>query len=85
MLKKVNLFRVLKSMKMTKGIRNNLNRIDKTKFFVASIESDPDDRIYWLSKSAGKRFEHIEMLRALNYGNKAASRLQRFFEVAELE
>jgi hypothetical protein len=69
---------------MTKTILNNLNRMNKTQLVIASIDEEPDDRTYWLSKSAAKRFEHIEMLRALNYGAKASSRLQRFFEVAEL-
>jgi hypothetical protein len=67
-----------------KSIRQkDYQKIDKTKLVITSLEDKTDDRTYWLSWSPGKRFQHIEMLRLLNYGDKAASRLQRFFEVAE--
>ena len=58
-------------------------RMDKTKFAISSLEEDSDDRKYWLAQSADHRIQHIEMLRIVNYGNKASSRLQRFFEVVE--
>lgn len=49
-----------------------------------ALTDDLDDRDYWFSKSPQKRLEHIEMLRTLNYGHLASSRLQRLFEIAEL-
>jgi hypothetical protein len=60
-------------------------KIEKNIFLITSLSDETDDRVYWQSMPADKRFQHIEMLRFLNYGAKASSRLQRFFEVAELK
>lgn len=60
-------------------------RMDKTKFSISSLEGGSDDREYWLCQSAEMRIQQIEILRIVNYGNNASSRLQRFFEIAELE
>ncbi len=62
----------------------NFQKMDKTKFFITSLTDEPDDREYWLSQPAELRIQHIEMLRILNYGDNASSRLQRFFEITEL-
>lgn len=59
-------------------------RLDKTKFSVHSLTDDLNDKDYWISKSANERLAHIELLRVLNYGDQASSRLQRLFEIAEL-
>jgi hypothetical protein len=59
-------------------------RLDKSKFSIHSLTDKLSDRQYWLSKSANERLEHIELLRTMNYGDQASSRLQRFFEIAEL-
>jgi hypothetical protein len=67
------------------GKRNfeNMLKINKTKFIITSLTDEPDDKTYWLSQTPEKRIHHIELLRMMNYGAKASSRLQRFFEVAE--
>jgi len=62
----------------------NFPRLDKSKFSVHSLTEDIDDLEFWLSKSANERLEHIELLRIMNYGDQASSRLQRLFEIAEL-
>lgn len=61
-----------------------LPRLDKTAFSVHSLTDDPGDKEYWLSRSPEERLAHVEMLRKLNYGDSASSRLSRFFEIAEL-
>jgi hypothetical protein len=68
---------------MRKGIFD-FPRLDKSKFSVRSLTDDMDDQEFWLSKSANARLEHIELLRIMNYGDQASSRLQRLFEIAEL-
>ena len=61
-------------------------RIDRSAFSVASLGDVSDERAYWLSKTPLERIEAVEYLRRIAYGHEAAtSRLQRFFEVAELE
>ena len=69
---------------MNKSGNANFQRLNKSKFSITALTDDLDDRDYWFSRSPIKRLEHLEMLRALNYGRLAASRLQRFFKVAEL-
>lgn len=58
--------------------------IDKKSFSVLSLSDAQDDKSYWLEKLPIERLKHIEVLRRINYGNLATSRLQRFFEVTEL-
>ena len=44
------------------------------------------DRQYWLSKTPAERFEALELLRQIAYGyDPATERLQRVFEVTDLE
>jgi len=69
---------------MKKSGINKFQRLDKSQLSVHSLTDDLDDRSYWFSKSPIKRLEHIEMLRTLNYGHLASSRLQRLFEITEL-
>jgi hypothetical protein len=69
---------------MKKSGINKFQRLDKSQLSVHSLTDDLDDRNYWFSKSPSKRLEHIEMLRTMNYGHLASSRLQRLFEIAEL-
>ena len=44
------------------------------------------DKAYWREKSPRERMEALELLRQIIYGyDPATTRLQRVFEVAELE
>jgi hypothetical protein len=56
-------------------------RIDKSYFSVVSLSDQSDDKDYWFSKTPIERMRHIEILRRINYGHGATSRLQRIFEV----
>ncbi len=58
-------------------------KVDKTSFSVTSLSDIPDDKHYWFGRKPIERLEHIEMLRRINYGHSATSRLQRFFEITE--
>ena len=61
-------------------------RMDKTAFSVASLFDEPDEKTYWLSKTPYERLQAVELMRQVVYGYKpAAARLQRFFEVAQLQ
>ena len=61
-------------------------KMDKTAFSVASLFDESDDKAYWRSKSPRDRLEAVELMRQIIYGyDPATSRLQKFFEVAELE
>jgi hypothetical protein len=58
-------------------------KLDKKSFSVVSLFDQMTDRDYWLGRSPIERMQHIEALRRINYGHRATSRLQRFFEAAE--
>ena len=55
-------------------------RLDKSCFSVISLKEKSEDINYWLTVSPVDRLKHIEMLRRINYGNSATSRLQRILE-----
>ena len=55
--------------------------MDKKKFSVTSLSESPSDKDYWFSVSPMDRIRHIEVLRRINYGHRAAARLQRVLEI----
>ena len=61
----------------------NKLQIDRKTFSVMSISDQIDDNDYWLSKNPIERMRHIEVLRRINYGYGATSRLQRVLEFTE--
>lgn len=66
-------------------IEDLLTKVDKTAFSVASLDDEPDEKAWWLSRTPMERMQALEHLRQHVYGyNPASTRLQRFFEVAEL-
>jgi hypothetical protein len=58
-------------------------KMDKRFFSVASLSDHLDDKDYWSSMNPIERMRHIEVLRRINYGHGATSRLQRVFEFTE--
>ncbi|MGA2589248.1 MAG: hypothetical protein ABSH32_04985 [Bryobacteraceae bacterium] len=61
-------------------------RLERSAFEVGSLDNDGSVTAYWQSKSPEERMEALELLRQISYGyDPATSRLQRVFEVAELE
>ena len=60
-------------------------RLDKTAFSVAPAFDESDLREYWHSRTPAERLEYMEILRRMNYGDKATAGLQRVFEIAERE
>jgi hypothetical protein len=58
-------------------------KLDKKSFSVISLSDQSGDKIYWLSRTPIERLKHIEVLRRINYGYRAASRLQRVLEVTK--
>jgi hypothetical protein len=60
-------------------------KLDRTAFSVVSSfeEADKQDREYWLSRTPYERLQYMELLRRINYGSVAATRLQRVLEIAE--
>jgi hypothetical protein len=61
-------------------------RVEKTAFSVASLFDESDEKAFWLSKTPYERLQAVELMRQVIYGYEPASaRLQRLFEVAELQ
>ena len=50
--------------------------------FSSHAEADAADKAYWLSQTPQQRLCYMEMLRRMNYGSRAAARLQRVLEFA---
>jgi hypothetical protein len=64
----------------------NLNKINKNSFSISDLSDNLDEIQYWNSKSPQERFEAIEIMRKILYGEDATSaRLQRILEFAELK
>lgn len=58
-------------------------KLDKKSFSVISLSDQSGDKDYWHSMSPVERLRHVEVLRRINYGRCAASRLQRVLEITQ--
>ncbi len=58
-------------------------KIDRTSLSTVSLYDHSEMKEYWLSRTSYERLRYIEILRRINYGNRATSRLQRVIEFAE--
>jgi len=58
-------------------------KLDRRFFSVMSLSDQPNDKDYWFSRDPIERMRHIEILRRINYGYRATSRLQRVLEFTE--
>lgn len=58
-------------------------KLDKTVFSVTSRFDDDDEKAYWRSRTPHERLLHMEVLRRINYGDKATERLQKVLEIVE--
>ena len=64
----------------------DFDRLDRTAFSVVSLHDESGDKAYWLSKTPAERMQAMEYMRQIAYGyDPATERLQRVFEVAQLE
>jgi hypothetical protein len=64
---------------------DKLPRLNKKIINVTSLDDIEEEKKYWFSKTPLERVEAIEINRRMIYGqDRIASRLQRFFEIAEL-
>jgi hypothetical protein len=64
---------------------DNVPRLNKKIVKVTSLDDIEEEKRYWMSKSPLERIEAIEINRRMIYGqDRTTSRLQRFFETAEL-
>ncbi len=59
-------------------------KLSREHYSVVSLD-DKSDKKYWQSRSDEERLAHMLYLRWVNYGDAAFGRLQRVFEIAELE
>jgi hypothetical protein len=63
-----------------------LPKLDKKTITISSIHEESDEIAYWHSKIPQERIEAIKVMRQIIYGyDPATTRLQRVFEIAELE
>jgi hypothetical protein len=61
-------------------------RLDRSSFTIGSMNDDREEVEYWRAKSPEERMEALELMRQIIYGyDPATTRLQRVFEVVELE
>jgi hypothetical protein len=64
---------------------DKLPSLNKEIVKVTSLNDIEEEKKYWMSKSPLERLEAIEINRRMIYGrDRVTSRLQRFFETAEL-
>jgi len=64
---------------------DKLPSLNKKILNVTSLDDIEEEKKYWISKSPLERIEAIEINRRMIYGqDRVTSRLQRFFETAEL-
>ncbi len=58
-------------------------KMDRKAFSVSSGFESTEEKLYWLARSPYERLQQMEVLRRINYGHRATSRLQRIFKITE--
>jgi hypothetical protein len=60
--------------------------MDRSALEIASIDERESEQQYWRAKSPQERMQALELMRQIIYGyDPATTRLQRVFEVVELQ
>ncbi len=59
------------------------DRVDRSVVVVKNHFDDHDDKLYWWSRTPGERLRYMELLRRINYGDRATARLQRVLEITQ--
>jgi len=60
-----------------------IRKMGKSDFSVVSLSDQSDDKDFWFAMDPIERMRHIEVLRRIDYGHGATSRLQRVLEYTE--
>jgi hypothetical protein len=64
--------------------QQDLLRVERTAFAVASLHDASDEKTYWLARTPQERLEAVEIMRQIIYGyDPATTRLQRVLTVTE--
>ena len=59
-------------------------KLDKTAFSVGSLDKEPDDLAYWLSKTPDERLAAMELMHQINYDyDPVTDRIPRVLEIVE--
>lgn len=83
-----DLFGLISGVGKKRHLENDMEKLpslNKGIVKVTSLDDIEEEKKYWMSKSPLERIEAIEISRRMIYGrDRVTSRLQRFFEIAEL-
>ncbi len=60
-------------------------KLNRSAFSVASLADESDEKAYWLARTPYERLRQVEILRRINYGHRATTRLQRVLEITDRE
>lgn len=63
--------------------RSEASTVDRNAFAIRSDFESPHEERYWSTRSPAERLRHMEILRRINYGSRATTRLQRVLAVTE--
>ena len=66
-----------------KNSRRKGPRIRRVLTMSTFAEMEKQDRAYWLRQTPQARLRAMELMRRINYGDAAAGRMERVFEVVE--
>ncbi|NBO65774.1 MAG: hypothetical protein EBU88_13190 [Acidobacteria bacterium] len=68
-----------------KNIEEKEIKLDKRAFTIVPLFDESADKLYWLSQTPQDRISQIEILRQINYGDRATIGLQRILEIVKCE
>ena len=69
---------------MNRDLTSNL-KVDRKAFSVVSLTDDSGEKAYWLARTPQERLKQVEILRRINYGSESAARIEKVFEIIDLE
>lgn len=58
-------------------------KLNRSAFSVASLTDESDEKAYWLARTPYERLRQVEILRRINCGHRATTRLQKVLEITD--
>ena len=64
-------------------VSDQMARVDRSALTNIPV-SDGEDREYWRSRTPAERLAHVEALRRIKYGSRAAGRMEKVIEIVDV-
>ena len=63
---------------------DELEGVDRARLSLVPYLDEDDERAFWRSRTPAERLRHVEMLRRINYGDRAVAPMDKVLELVPM-